>query len=114
MQNPEVPRLRVPLLEILLCLSVITLTVQIFPTLATALLAAIDFRHWSRFAWISFNGLLILGLCVAHVLPDTVLAWRTWRERVRLERAKAKKALEMKQHREMLQRLAAGRKRRVY
>lgn len=69
--------------ELLLALAAIALVLQLFPSLATTLLAALDFRAWPRGTWFAANVLVLIGLVGVRFGPELYADWQARRRRLR-------------------------------
>jgi len=107
---------RLPWLEIALVATSISLTLQLFPAVGTALLDLVDVRNWSRTTWFAVNvGFVAVLLAVRFTPTVRVIGWHErvadalrWRNRLsRQERAAFKAKFE---ERQLARELAAARK----
>lgn len=67
---------RMPWMELLLGLTVAMLGIQLYPPAAAALMASIDFRHWSRGTWFLVNIYAVLLLLVIRFSSNLYSWWR--------------------------------------
>ena len=97
---------KVPWLEIALVATSMSLTLQLFPAVGTALLDLVDVRNWSRTTWFIVNlGFVAVLLAVRFMPTVRVIGWYErvadalrWRNRLsRQERAAFKAKLEERQ-----------------
>jgi hypothetical protein len=109
---------KLPWLEVALVATSISLVLQLFPAVGTALLDLLDVRNWSRSTWFVVNlGFVGLLLIVRFTPTVRLIAWYEriadafrWRNRLtRKERAAFKAKLE---ERQLARELAAARKHR--
>ena len=101
-------------LELLLLLAVMILLIQMWPAFGSRILWGIDVRNWSSSERFMANVAFVLVLVAIRFGPDLLNQWRERRQRIASERAKAGKALKMKEEREALERMQESRKRRIY
>ena len=69
-------------LELLLGLAFLALLFQVFPSLGSALLSALDIRIWSRTTWFALNLLVLLGLFGIRFGSDLYADWKERRKRM--------------------------------
>lgn len=101
-------------LETLLALAFAALALQVFPSLWSGLLWAIDPRHWSRGGWLGLNLAIVVALFGVRFLPQLFEDWRQRRSLAAQTREKRQKQQQAKEHREAIERLRRGRSRRMY
>ena len=101
-------------LELLLVLAILALFFQFFPSLWTGALWALDPRHWPRTVWFAANGAVLLVLVAIRFAPDLYHDWRAWHGRLAADHLKSQKQQELKEQREMLERMQEARKRQVF
>lgn len=101
-------------LELLLALALVLLLFQLFPSLWTGTLWALDVRNWPRTVWFAMNWIVLLTLAAIRFGPDLYNEWQERQKRRATERAMERKQQELKEQREMLERLKRGRERRIY
>jgi uncharacterized membrane protein YqjE len=101
-------------LELLLVLAVLVLLFEVFPSLWECTLWALDIRNWPRTAWFAANFVVLFALAAIRFGPDLLDDWRNRRERQAADREKQHKQQELKEQREVLERMQAAQKRRVY
>jgi len=101
-------------LELLLGLAAIALLFQFFPAIPTKLLWGIDLRNWSQLTFFLVNIGVVLLLIGVRFGPGLVEDWRKRQKRLMQEHAKAEKTKELKEQREVVERMKSARKRRIY
>ena len=101
-------------LELLLVLAFLALVFQLFPSVWTGTVWALDIRNWPRTFWFAANGVALLALVAVRFGPDLYQEWLKRQERLASERAKKQKQQELKEQRETFERLQRGRSRRIY
>lgn len=101
-------------LEALLVLATLAFLFQVFPSLWFALVWALDVRNWSGEVWLTLNVGVVVALFGLRFGPGLHSEWREWRAKLAIEREKLQKEKALKEQREMLERLKAGRARRLY
>lgn len=114
MRSREQGRSGFPWLELFLVIAVLSLVLQLFPTLWRGTVGALDLRNWSRSVWIAANVILLLMLVAIRYLPTMILDWRERRVRKTASQAVLEKQKKMKDQREQIERLRQARKRRIY
>lgn len=95
------------LLELMLALAFLTFICQLWPSI-------LDVRQWSRATWFILNLVIVLALVVARFGQGSCQEWKDRRQRLLVERTKAKKVHQLREQREAIERMAAARKRRIY
>jgi hypothetical protein len=100
--------------ELVLMLAVLVLLFQLFPSLWIGLVRSLDVRNWSRSVWMMLNLGVVLALFSIRFVPGLCSDWRERRMRVAVEHEKRAKQAALKEQRETLERLKAGRARRLY
>ena len=100
-------------LELLFCLALVVLLLQMFPSLWGALALAIDVRNWSSGTWMSVNLGIIVLLFGIQFGPVLHTKWREHRTRQAIERDKQDKQRTVNEQRETFERLREARKRQV-
>lgn len=58
------------MLELLLCLAVIALALQLFPSMWWSLAAVLDVRQWSRMTWFLVNVAFVAALIAVRLAPE--------------------------------------------
>lgn len=101
-------------LELLLALAAVVLLMQMWPAFGSQVLWVLDVRNWPSSVKIIANLLFILVLVGIRIGPELLNQWRERRLRIASERAKAAKALELKNQRETLERMKEAQSRRIY
>ncbi len=101
-------------LELLLGLAAIFLLLQMFPSLFQKLIWAVDLRNWSQLTFFLANIGVVLFLVSVRFGPSLAEDWRKRKERLTKEHAKAEKSQELKKQKEIVERMKAGRRRRIY
>ncbi|TWT37165.1 hypothetical protein KOR34_21120 [Posidoniimonas corsicana] len=122
-RNARDTRAGIGKLELLLVLAILSLMLQLFPSLWGSFLFAIDTRNWSRSAWLLLNGLIILGLVGIRLGPELVAGWRAQPRSKRIRRRKRPlamrvrrgdwKDLDDKSQRELFERMQEARKKQT-
>ncbi len=102
------------MLELLLALTLLVLVFQLFPSLWTGTLWALDIRNWPRTVWFAGNLVMVFVLVAIRFGPDLYQDWRQRKERLAGEREKKQKQQELKEQRETLVRMQQARSRRIY
>ena len=105
-------------LEMLIALAVLSLVLQLAPSLRASLIHAIDVRNWSSVAWFAVNAVFLLILCLIKYGPDY---WADMRDRSGKRRrvasgnaCAAERKREAAAKREMLQGIRDSRRRRMW
>jgi len=101
-------------LELLLVLSIVAITFQLFPSLWFDTLWVIDVRNWSRAAWLCVSMGVLLTLVGIRFGPDLMDEWRQRRERLAKEREKRDKQQALAEQRKLFERLREARKRQLF
>ena len=101
-------------LELVLGLSILTLILQLFPSLWFALLWMVDVRNWSRSTWILFNAGLVVMLLGVRLGPGLYQEWSDRKSLISAGREKRAKRDELNEQRKLFARLRKARKRRSY
>lgn len=94
------------LLEMLLAIAILSLVVQLIPTL--------DVQHWSRGAWMIANAGVLATLLAVRFLPDAIFDWRERRGTQAHERDELAARQKAEERRKALQEIRQSRKRRMY
>src|SRR5882724_3323097 len=92
-------------LESLFVLAAMAFVFELFPSYWMAALWALDVRNWPRSTWFAANGIVVLTLAVIRYSPDFIQEWRERHGRHAIDRAKKQKQRELKEQREMLERI---------
>jgi hypothetical protein len=100
-------------LEVLLVLAFLALFFQVFPSLWSGVLWALDMRNWSRGTWMVLNVVVVVFLFALRFGPELYQEWRkTPRHRsVKLECDE--KRLSREEELALYQRMQEARKRQV-
>lgn len=112
--TPESKHRAVAWLELVCALSVLTLVFQLFPTIRTDALWALNVRHWPRMVWFAGTLVILFILVVIRVGPELLQEWRQRRERLDTERKKLQKQLDLKEQRIALEEMRRALSRRIY
>lgn len=107
-------RLRFGKLEALLAIAVAGLILQLFPAATQMLMWMVDVRNWPRTVWFWLNIAIVLVLFAVRCGPGLIGDWRARRDRLLVERQIKERQTAQREHREMVARLKAGRRRRLY
>jgi uncharacterized membrane protein YqjE len=100
-------------IELLLLIALVALLFQLFPSLWTSTLIAIDIRNWPRTIWFALNWIVVASLVAIRFGPELFMAWRQRRERIAHERKISHERRELKQQRETIERIQQARSRRI-
>jgi hypothetical protein len=101
-------------LEILLVVAVLALFFQVFPSLWFGLLRVVDVRNWPRGAWMVVNVAAVLALFGFRFGPDLYRDWQQWQLRRKEEGDRQSKARQLKEQKELFERMKEARKRQIY
>ena len=101
-------------LELLLFLALLTLLFQLFPSLGSKVVWALDLRNWTRGAAFVINLVVLFVLLGIRYFPSLLRQWRERRMQLVESRAKREKSRQLKEQREAIERMQESRRRRMY
>jgi hypothetical protein len=102
------------LLELLLILAVLTLVLQLFPSIGKVFLALVDVRRWPRTVWFLANIGIVFIFLGWRFGPALLNDWRQWRARVAIKGVWQEKAKKLKEHRARIEGYRKATKRRLW
>ncbi|MEX2316622.1 MAG: hypothetical protein WD669_05685 [Pirellulales bacterium] len=101
-------------LEVLLVLAFLALLFQVFPSLWFGTWRLLDVRNWPRGAWMFLNVAVVLALFAIRFGPDLMNDWQQRQARRKDEHEKHEKQRQLKEQKQLFERMKEARKRRLY